>query len=361
MESSSVPFSSEQELYRKLKNKSALSDSPKQAHQTYHNDFCLHKLSAEVAAGANDVASLPGYPQLSLSSPNLPHFLQSELLTPDLDKLAPRLWLVAKEDSGHISSLTHQVVRGRRIIITENPELHLVWVDDRVFLKPLPKYLLSHTFWNCFLTYGHDKSIQPSETAQLDDKRRAICRAAKGFLRSYALLIKHKSDFELATSIDHRLLPRGIKFKDFVRFSEACKDNIGDMDVCPRYQFGELRLTRLNFWSKIFLGRFTFHKIEGQYSAHFARYYGPLLFIFALLSLLLGSLQVGLAAIPILDPASSKRFSTSFPLASKGIALTTLGILAAIVLCLGLQMISLISREVVFALRHHAKWLQRDR
>jgi hypothetical protein len=37
-------------------------------------------------------------------------------------------------------------VRGRRVTITEKPALHLVWFYERVFVKPLPKYLLSHAF-----------------------------------------------------------------------------------------------------------------------------------------------------------------------------------------------------------------------
>lgn len=36
----------------------------------------------------------------------------------------------------------------REIIVTEGPRLHLVWIYDRVFIKPLPRYLLSYTFWS---------------------------------------------------------------------------------------------------------------------------------------------------------------------------------------------------------------------
>ena len=69
-------------------------------------------------------------------------------------------------------------------------------------------------------------------------------------------------------------------------------------DIRSRYSFGQLRLTRLNLWSKVFLGRFTFYKIHGQYGAYFARYYGPVLFIFGFFSVALSAMQVALAAQP---------------------------------------------------------------
>jgi hypothetical protein len=35
--------------------------------------------------------------------------------------------------------------------VAEDPRLHLVGVYDRVFVKPLPKYLLSYDFWQIYL------------------------------------------------------------------------------------------------------------------------------------------------------------------------------------------------------------------
>ena len=67
--------------------------------------------------------SLPGQPRVDLQSPMLGDYLSSNFLTPTLNKLAPSwLWLVAKQDSSHVSPLQHQLVRGREIVITENPE-----------------------------------------------------------------------------------------------------------------------------------------------------------------------------------------------------------------------------------------------
>ena len=335
MDYSSIPFRIDEELYHKLNH----NTSPYLDSQGHSNG----KTTPWVADGF-----VPGQPQLSLAGTELPAFLRKELSTPDLDKIAPHLWLVAKEDSSHISSLTHQLVRGRQVVITEDPQLHLVWIDDRIFLKPLPKYLLSHAFWRLFL---EEKFPQPNKENEY--RRQTLERAARGFIRSYAHLIQHRSDFDIA--IERRLVPRKMKFKDLVRFLQTCQNNIPDKAVSPRYLFGELRLTRLNFWSKILLRRFYFHKVHGQYGAYFARYYGPLFFVFAIFSLMLNSAQVVLSAGTALDPTSVQSFSTTFALASKVLSLLTLAGLGLIVAHLLILLVTLVSREVIFALRHHNK------
>jgi hypothetical protein len=121
-----IPFTSGQELYRNL-------------HISSSGTLYRHKNDTQSTYTVNSQATtLPGHPNISLRDPNLSSFLQRELVTHRLDAIGARLWLIAKQDSSHISSLTHQHVRGRRIVITENPELHLVWIYDRIFIKPLP-------------------------------------------------------------------------------------------------------------------------------------------------------------------------------------------------------------------------------
>ena len=121
------------------------------------NDELYEKLSKSAETGAlirsnNEKSYLPGRPRIQIQNTIVESHLESELMTKDLDKLVPHLWLVGKQDSTHISSLTHQRVRGREIVITENPELHLLWIYERVFNKPLPNYLLSHSFWEFYLS-----------------------------------------------------------------------------------------------------------------------------------------------------------------------------------------------------------------
>ncbi|KAI1660709.1 hypothetical protein F4813DRAFT_261701 [Daldinia decipiens] len=283
---------------------------------------------------------LPGEPRIKLENDTIGTDLEEELVTNDLDQLSPHLWLVAKQDSAHISSLTHQIVRGRRIIITEKPELHLVWYYNQVFIKPLPKYLLSYAFWKYYLISPHSPIQEPLQSS--------LRKAALGFLRSYSYLIQRRSDFNLAMNEDHRLLPKNIKYSSFSRLITSVQ-SIGDDMVSPRYHYGELRLSRLNFWIKIFFFRFTYHKAEGQYGPYFARFYGPILFLFGLFSVLLSAMQVVLAAMPPTENSSASWLN--FPLVSRGFSIFTLLVVAVITCYFLLAFVGLASREIIFALR----------
>ncbi|KKK17097.1 hypothetical protein AOCH_003658 [Aspergillus ochraceoroseus] len=282
---------------------------------------------------------LPGQPRIGLEDPELPTYLHSEFVTPDLDRLGPHLWLVAKQDSTHISSLTEQAVRGRRVVITENPELHLVWAYDIVYLKPIPKYLLSHPFWEFYLT--RQNPVVSNDTA-----REAIVRGARGFLRSYFYLIQHKSDFLTATNEGLCLLPHGIRYSQFMRFISAF-EKVQDSDVSPRYHFGQLRLTRLNFWSKVFLQRLNFHKMYWQYGTLFANYYGPLLFVFGWFSVALSAMQVALA---VEDTNSTASPWYIFATVSRVFSVVTLFVILLSIVFLIVVFTVHVVRELVYAL-----------
>jgi hypothetical protein len=283
-------------------------------------------------------SGLPGHPHIPLNDPSIASFLQKELLTTRLNAFGRRLWLVAKQDSSHISSLTHQMVRGRRIVITENPELHLTWIYDVVFIKPLPKYLLSVAFWQFYF----------SESSPISDERQreALCRAAKGFLRSYSYLIQHKSDFLIATN--DALVPKNIRFSDFILFISSCQERIDDRDVSPRYYFGELRLTRLNFWAKFFLGHMTYHKIHGNYGSRFQQYYAPILFAFGAVTTVLSAMQVAIAAYPELqmDKSAIRLVEVSWNFSICALVATVV-----IIVILILIFCFLVLREVTYALK----------
>jgi len=294
---------------------------------------------SQVQKTATEKSYLPGQPRITLQDPAIGSYLESELVTRDLDRLAPHLWLVAKQDSSHISSLTHQIVRGREIIITEEPGLHLVWIYDRVYIKPIPKYLLSHAFWEFYLT-GRDSPIP-------EPLRQDIARAAFGFLRSYLYLIRHKSDFILATDEKLRLIPKEISYTEFVKFVVSF-EKVEDISVSPRWRFGELRLTRLNFWSKIFLRRFAYHKVHGQYGDYFARFYGPILFVFGIFSVSLSAMQVALAVQPFVQLGQSW---ITFAKVSSGFSILTLVCVVLIALSFLSMLVALSFRETIFAVK----------
>lgn len=225
-------------------------------------------------------ATLPGQPSIALHDrAYISHFLEKELYAEDLEKIAPLLWIMATQSSRNINPLTRQRVKGREIVVTEEPQLHLVWIHNRIFIKPLPRYLLSRTFWDMYL----------------DNSRSDIRKAATGFLRTYRHLIQHESDFHIAQQDSLRLIPKDVDWASFSRFTSEL-GRIEDLDVSGRYCYGELRLTRLNFYAPFFLRRFNFEQVHGQYGDIFSRLYGPILFVFALISIILNSMQVALAA-----------------------------------------------------------------
>ncbi|KAI9737336.1 MAG: hypothetical protein M1834_009490 [Cirrosporium novae-zelandiae] len=327
MASVRIPFSRDNQLCNSL--------------EVSQNPFSIKRQSI----GKN---TLPGQPRIDLNSSDMTEYLSKELMTPKLDQLAPHMWLLATPDSGHVYSLTRQVVKGRSIVVTEDPSLHLVWFYDRIYLKPLPKYLLSYAFWEFYLA-GNNSSV-PIET------RQALAKAAQGFIRTYGNLIRHKSDFLIAKSENdakNRLIPKHVSYLQFTRFISAFEHLLNDT-VSPRYAFGQLRLTRLNFWSKIYLHQLTFEKIYIQYGAYFARFYGPIGFIFAVFSVSLSAMQVVLAVQPLDQSSPSWQL---FAYVSRGFSIGSLVSVAIITMLLMTALLVLIFREAIFATR--VQWKKR--
>lgn len=230
---------------------------------------------------------LPGYPRIPLSDRDgLWQFLQKEFRSPDLERISDKLWWMTKQDSSNISPLHRQLVKRRAIVITENPKLHLVWIHDRIFLKPLPRYLTSHTFWKDYL----DNGASTTTSSQVVPIR----KAALGYLRTYFYLIQSESDFRIAQDTNLQLVPPGMTWEQFCNLTTEL-DKIEDAQVSGRYAYGEIRLTRLNFYAPLLLGRSHFQRVEYQYKEYFALFYGPILFAAGLASILLSGFQVAIA------------------------------------------------------------------
>ena len=247
----------------------------------------------QVSTRGEDSATLPGHPHIIMQdSDGLLELLVRELCTPQLDTLSPHLWLVATQDSNHVSALHHQIVRGRSIIISEDPGLHLLWIDDRVYIKPIPAYLLSHAFWIFLLSEHYSPGFCHS--------RDNLSRSARGFLRTYTHLIAHESDFQLAKT--HSLIPAEVNWKAWSLFSASLRENITNADVSPRYHFGELRLSRLNFWSKVFLRRKHYFKARGQTAAYLASFFAPLVYVWATINVILAAMQLELSVQQVYGP-----------------------------------------------------------
>ncbi|KAK8180704.1 hypothetical protein BC567DRAFT_150767, partial [Phyllosticta citribraziliensis] len=260
--------------------------------------------------------------------------------------LAPHLWLMSTQSSANISPLHRQRVKRRDIVLTEDPRLHLVWHDERIFVKPLPPYLLSAAFWEKVL-------VAPGPQQQ-----QRITRAALGFLRTYTHLIQHPSDLTIAHS--HALLPSTITYTSFSDFA-AHLSRIPDSAVSPRYAYGELRLSRLNVYAKLFLRRWYYFRLWPQYGTYFAQFYAPVLFVFGVLSVALGAMQVETAAEGLFaggdDDSGNAALWVAFWHLCRWFSVASLALVALIAVVLLVLLLWRLWAEWSFALRE--RWRKR--
>lgn len=241
------------------------------------------------------------------------------------------LWLMSEQSASNISPLHRQRVKGRTIIVTEDPKLHLVWKANEIYIKPLPAYILSYSFWEAILL---------SDRSSLGDRRDKIRKAALGYLRTFFYLIRHESDFNIA--LRHSLIP-ATTWKKFCSFS-AFLDGLEDNEVTHRYAYGELRLTRLNFYTKVFLRKWNFQRVHTQYGAYFARFYGPILFVFGLCSVLLNACQL---AVTLEGP------SNGIPKPWEGVWWLSRALIAFVLILCSLLVTFLV---LLFLIRFVAEW-----
>jgi hypothetical protein len=226
--------------------------------------------------------------------------LAADLETKLIDIIHPWLWVVAKKSGTHIDALHKQVIKTGTIVAVEDPRLHLVWYYKTIFVKPLPDYLLNHAIWTQF--------IQPATPVPLGQQqpRYDRYRTAIGFLRSYACLIRHESDYIIAQRAN--LLPKYVSFDRFQKFIYPFRF-IEDVDVSSRYEYGQLRLNRLNAMMHAYsFARavhapcvdkpvpWAYHQQNQQIGQFLRSYTAPFIFVFAMCSLILSSMQVALQA-----------------------------------------------------------------
>lgn len=249
--------------------------------------------------------TIPGHPSLPLQPSRVLSFLRQELDTPIINDLHPYLPFVARKSASHIDPLHFQLIKGRRILVTEDPALHLVWWNDIIFLKPIPVYLGNWAFWERWMCVSIDKNNN-NDPADKDKEvgwpaKWCPVRAATGFLRTYAYLIRHPSDFRIA--LDCRLIPADIEYTAFSQFID-CFSELPDSLVSPRYEYGQLRLTRLNLAVHLLRpgsakGAWNYQEVYWQTGQYLNSFAGPLLFVFGSVAAMLSAMQV---VISIPDP-----------------------------------------------------------
>jgi hypothetical protein len=63
------------------------------------------------------------------------------------------------------------------------------------------------------------------------------------------------------------LVPEYVTWRRFCQFTDQFKD-ITDNEVSGRYHYGEIRLSRLNYYAPVLLGRSQYHRVNHQYRAY---------------------------------------------------------------------------------------------
>jgi len=283
------------------------------------------QLNNEPCPPPNDVCpsdTIPGQPALALDPGKVLSFLHNELDTPVINELQPYLPFVARKSADHIDPLHHQIIKGRQILVTEDPSLHLVWWNNVIFIKPIPACLLNWDFWDRWMCHAkwilrhndkNDRHIDKDQATNWDwdNNNEATDQyynwspvgAAIGFLRTYAHLIHHPSDFRIAQ--DTALVPIGpdITFRSFSLFIDKFR-SLQDGLVSPRYEYGQLRLTRLNMAVHLVRpraakGAWNYHEMYWQTGQYLSSFAAPLMFVFGSVAVMLSAMQV---VVSIPDP-----------------------------------------------------------
>jgi hypothetical protein len=287
--------------------------------------------------------AVPNEPFISSAPEDVKKYLLKELQCKVLDELAAYFYIFAKRRASHIDTLHEYDSTQRSVTISENPGLHLVRNYHVIYCKPIPHCLLNHGFWTRYLapeiTSNFDSPHQnKTPKGQPPHDLSTECKASLGLLRTYTFLIKHESDFTIAQKIG--LLPSNISYTQFQHFIHPFKV-IPDAAVSPRYHYGHIRLTRLNLAVRLLrpkaLGKmfpWSYDKMHWHAGQFVGRFAAPLLFFFASLTLVLSSLQVGLAARPVEENAHWREFALVSLWFSVSILFGVLGVAAAV--CVGI-------------------------
>lgn len=261
--------------------------------------------------------TIPGT-TIPLDKEEVHDFLSAELSCEKLSSIHGYLWMCGRRFNTH--PLHWQIMMSRNIYITEDPSLHLVWFQSIIYIKPLPRCLLSWSFWDKHIrSDGHDGANQET-----------IWKEANGFMLTYTRLIHHESDFQIART--HGLLPPGVTWRQWslLRRDVVFALRAADLsNITPRYQFGELRLSRLNLVYRVFLLRLLgYHHVHRDYNAFFSSQFAWILLLFAYLSIALTAFQTSLSVDNV--PDAFQRVGYRFGVTV--LFLVGIGVLAQVVL-----------------------------
>lgn len=242
------------------------------------------------------IATASGQPPSSAQRPicSGPHtptgeFVVSELSMTELNAIHKHLWIAGSH--GNISPLHHQRVILRDIIPCEMPQLHLVWFDRTIYIKPLP---------DCFLNGSRYFN------KGLDHSGEVV-----GFLRSYCSLIRSRVD--LVIGKEYNLISEGVTWEQWATFRDTTLTQTEGLQINKRYEYGELRLNRLDIIYRLTGRGLTYFTVHRTYKTYFTQYFSLFVTIFAFVALVLTAMQVlvTIEGIPETVAITSYRFGVA--------------------------------------------------
>ena len=197
--------------------------------------------------------------------------LRSDFSMEGLNEIQRFLWFVGR--FGPCEPLHHHRVLLRTIIPCTSARLHLVWFYRTIYVTPMPECLLN-------ASYYHDIVCQDVD----------LHRAIIGFLRSYCFLIRYPIDLVIAQQLF--LIPRYVRWDQWIAFRDTVLSETASSSVNKRYEYGELRLHRLDSIYRLTGHGSTYFTTHRQYRACFAEYFGIFATTFAFVATILTAMQV---------------------------------------------------------------------
>ncbi|GKZ85439.1 hypothetical protein AnigIFM56816_011212 [Aspergillus niger] len=240
--------------------------------------------------------------QLIKPNEDLQRYLNFQLMTPKLNRIHHLLWLAGLPRAAR--PLHRQKLMKRTVILTESADEHLVWSPGQILIKPVPEYLLDHKFW--------DEHILPSDVKW----------------KAWTKLLQEVLEWK-DKNYDN----------DNSRSSSLPAQNDPSLQPQPatinkRYEFGELRLSRLNSLYRLTPSIFSIRNLvlgfmpgSAWYQEFFERNFSWILAVLVYLSVLLSAMQVGLATDTLHGNRRFQKICTVFALASIFFTLSRLWIM----------------------------------
>jgi hypothetical protein len=128
-------------------------------------------------------------------------------------------------------------------------------------------------------------------------------------LLSYARLVQHSSEFDIAQSAG--LINKCVTWQRWQNFRNELLHHLAGRDVHDRYEYGELRLGRLNQIYRMKGLGLAYFNVHRDYSSYLGENYTTLVALFALVSVALSAMQVitNMDGVPIGTTTGSYRFA----------------------------------------------------